>query len=122
MEIVLSLMLLALVYALFKTKHSEHPSTDNPLKYMPYAAAKIDACDFSCSAAFDSSGTMFLLRDAPALPLSKCDCSHKCKCSLIQYDDRRQTEDRRSGSQILQDVFEGIEKRIPKKRGRRWDD
>ncbi len=123
MEIVLSLMLLALVYALFKTKHSPPTAPDNPLKYMPYAAVKIEACDFSCSAAFERSSNMFLKRDAPRLPLEACDSQSRCSCRFVHFEDRRQyDEDRRSGSRVLQDTFSGDDRRCPVKRGRRITD
>lgn len=123
MEIVLSLMLIALIFALFKTKHSPPTAPDNPLKYMPYAAVRIDACDFSCSAAFEHSSKVFLKRDAPELPLKRCDAHTRCRCRLVHFDDRRQSdEDRRSGSKVLQDTFQGDERRHSVKRGRRITD
>ncbi len=123
MEIVLSLMLIALVYALFKMKHSPPDTRENHLKYMPYAAVKIEACDFSCSGAFECSSHVFLKREAPKLPLESCDSHTRCSCRFIHLEDRRQHhEDRRSGSRILQDTFRGDERRSTVKRGRRITD
>lgn len=123
MELVLSLMLLALVYALFKTKHAPPTAPDNPLKYMPYAAVRIEACDFSCNKAFELSSKMLLRGDAPELPLKSCESREKCTCRLVHYDDRRQYDgDRRSGSRVLQDTFQGDDRRNGIKRGRRLSD
>jgi hypothetical protein len=116
-------MLLALIYALFKFDHHLTPITsEQTKKYQPYAAVKIDACDFSCNAAFERSSKVMLKRDAPTLPLHGCDCHTRCRCQLIHFDDRRQSnDDRRSGSRVLQDTFQGDERRSVK-RGRRATD
>jgi len=123
MEIVFSLLLVVLVYALFKTKTPEKEEVKPTGNYQPYAAVKIDACDFSCSDAFDTSSQTFLLGEAPSLPLAGCDCQTRCKCKLMHFNDRRQNHgDRRSGSLVLQDVFTGDERRRMRKRGRRYTD
>jgi len=122
METVLILMLLALIFALFKFEHLSPIATEQPEKFKPYAAVKIDACDFSCNAAFEHSSKVILKREAPTLPLQGCDCHTRCRCQLIHFDDRRQTnDDRRSGSRVLQDIFQGDERRSVK-RGRRVTD
>ncbi|WP_438971210.1 hypothetical protein [Methylophaga sp.] len=123
MEIVLTFMLLALIYALFKSKKLTAKPFETTTRYNPYAAVKIEACEFSCNASFDRSSQVFLAREAPSLPLNDCDTTAGCSCKYIHFEDRRHSqEDRRSGSQVLQNVFDGKDHRGVNKRGRRASD
>ena len=123
MEIIAIVVLLIVIYALIRLKRSSNKTAEQTVVYKPYAAVKIDPCDFPCSPAFDSAARIFLSRDAPTLPLNNCDRTSRCRCKYIHYDDRRQNhEDRRSGSLVMQDVFNGENRRMNSKRGRRKDD
>lgn len=123
MEIVLSLMLLALVYVLFTSRKFHVAAPAPPKDYKPYAAVRVEACDFSCNEAFELSSKVLLRRDAPDLPLKTCRSTARCACRLVHFDDRRQNDsDRRSGSRVLQDTFQGDERRDGIKRGRRLSD
>ncbi len=88
----------------------------------PFAAVKIKPCGESCGEAQLQSEKMFLINEAPGLPLKNCDRIFNCRCRFVHFDDRRQQGDRRSHSTVLQSVFRGEESRNTKRRGRRWDD
>ncbi len=110
-----------IVFFLFKNKRNRE--LEPALRQKPYAAVKIDECDFPCSAAFNYSSRVYLVHEAPTLPLDNCDKTEKCRCRFMHYSDRRHSvEDRRSSSLILRDTFTGDDKRTSPIRGRRIDD
>lgn len=87
-----------------------------------YRAVKLMPCDNCCESAKWVSEKVYLERELPQLPLESCDRFSACQCKFDYYDDRRHNEERRSGSSILQNVFDGTNNREQKKRGRRNDD
>ncbi len=74
-----------------------------------------------CAAAVRLREQRFLSRDAPLLPLKNCDCPG-CSCRYRHYDDRRKTGRRARDLGVSLDVYEGGEKRLKMKRGRRKAD
>ena len=48
-----------------------------------------------CEAARAINGNLYLLDEAPLLPLDTCDRAAECKCKYEKWDDRRQDDRRR---------------------------
>lgn len=88
-----------------------------------YRAVSIQCRDNACAAAKALGKQRFLVSDAPALPLAKCDQT-PCHCSYIHHVDRRSDEDdRRSVHSLQTELYTrtaGKERRG--KRGRRKTD
>lgn len=115
--------LLIVVIVLFIAKNKGNKSAQQTQTHHPFAAVKIEDCDFSCSLAFEQSSMIYLASEAPSLPLKDCDRAEKCRCRYVHHNDRRKnTDDRRNDSPVLRDTFVGDEKRVTKSRGRRFDD
>lgn len=75
----------------------------------------------SCAAAQGLSKKRFLSREAPILPLKACD-QGKCNCRYAHHEDRRKGPRRATELGISRDDYEGRNKRISAKRGRRKSD
>lgn len=117
-------LLLALLFTVFVLKKKKaQPQINNTIEPKPYAAVKIEPCDFSCPAAFEHASKPFLVSEAPSLPLAECNKIEACRCKFVHHHDRRQSsDDRRLNSQIMRDTFHGEEKRSSLKKGRRKED
>jgi len=87
-----------------------------------FRGVQVIPCSNACKSAISISKMVFLEAELSRLPLVSCDQAYHCKCKFKYFDDRRQNEDRRSSSKVLQDVFNGDEHRVKKKKGRRKDD
>lgn len=87
-----------------------------------YHAVKLEPCFNPCEPAKWVSEKLYLVEELSRLPLESCDRISECQCKFEHFDDRRHNEDRRSGSTILQNIFDGINNRKHKKRGRRSKD
>jgi hypothetical protein len=70
-----------------------------------------------CSAATDATGTPYLLREAPRLPLEACTMPTKCSCKFRKNADRRDSDRRLFGSIGINRWFAGVDTRTC--RGRR---
>ncbi len=112
------------ILALWFMKKRQKVSSKSSIKKVkgPFAAVKIKRCMEACAQVMTHSDKLFLISEAPGLPLKDCDRVFDCNCRFIHFADRRQGEDRRSHSVVLQSVFRGEELRGNKKRGRRRDD
>jgi hypothetical protein len=75
----------------------------------------------ACDAARELSGHRFLSRDAPPLPLKKCD-SPACTCRYEHHEDRRKGARRASEIGVTIDGYLSKERRSKMKRGRRKKD
>lgn len=105
-----------------KLASTEEKREENKKDKHPYAAVKVMPCANACQPAQWVSSKVFLVADFPSLPIPSCDHMQSCACKFKHYDDRRQAQDRRSDSIILQNVYAGGEHRKKKKRGRRITD
>jgi hypothetical protein len=87
----------------------------------PHHAVTIAPGPRACAAARDLRDRRFLSREAPVLPLKKCD-SPECTCRYEHYDDRRGSPRRARDLGVSIDGYEGNERRVKPKRGRRKSD
>ena len=87
----------------------------------PFHAVTIVPGLRACAAALDLQGHRFLSRDAPALPLKKCE-SGSCTCRYEHYDDRRHGPRRAREMGVSIDGYDGEDHRDKPKRGRRKAD
>jgi hypothetical protein len=123
--------LLVLVVALLfirRRKQQKQQAENVPAKPVkPYAAVRIRPIKHhSCDAAYEASYKIFLVREAPILPLRDCNQPGQCRCSYVHYDDRRHGS-RRSDNIKTHDLhIEGYptdrERRQGKRGGRRKTD
>jgi hypothetical protein len=84
----------------------------------PYHAVSIAPGYRNCAAARALRDHRFLSRQAPALPLKECD-STECTCRYEHHDDRRRGQRRARDLGVSIDGYEGDERRLKPKRGRR---
>ncbi|MDR2688526.1 MAG: hypothetical protein LBB76_02055 [Azoarcus sp.] len=94
--------------------HKKHVSS-------AFRAVELKLCNRPCEVGASISGKRYLREDAPALPLPGCPHKH-CRCSYIQYEDRRAKNRRDMSfySVAVGKVREGGDRR--KNRGRRAAD
>jgi len=83
-----------------------------------FRAVSIQTGPRACTAAKYLKDKKFLSAQAPELPLSRCDISD-CKCKYVYHKDRRDEDDRRFPSHIMEGVFSDKDKRTKSKLGRR---
>ena len=76
-----------------------------------YHAVKISPSQNACDPVKWVSSKLFLKTELTRLPLESCDRIDKCLCKFQHFDDRRQNEDRRNDSVVLQNVYAGVENR-----------
>ena len=83
----------------------------------PYHAVSIRFGKSACEAAKALAGQRILAKDAPRLPLSKCD-AERCGCVFAHYDDRRAEERRAEDHAGTSPPFTGHNARngIPRRR------
>lgn len=86
-----------------------------------YHAVTIAPGPRACAAALALAERRFLSREAPVLPLKKCDCTN-CECRYEHYDDRRKGPRRAREFGISVENYEGPDVRQKGKRGRRKTD
>lgn len=124
MEIAMVILLLvvAVVYVLLiRKKPPEAPS--EPITHKkPYAAVRVKPHQHACNAAFDISHRVFLVAEAPMLPLNDCNKAETCRCGYVHYDDRRQSHDRRNETIAIQKDHGSKERRHEDNHGRRKED
>jgi hypothetical protein len=87
----------------------------------PFHAVTIAPGPRACAAALDLQGQRFLSREAPALPLRKCE-SGSCTCRYEHYDDRRHGPRRAREMGVSIDGYDGEDHRDKPTRGRRKAD
>jgi len=87
-----------------------------------YHAIQVLPCEHSCDPARWVSSKIYLVSELSKLPLASCNKIDECGCKFKHYEDRRQNEDRRTDSIVLQNTFSGDETRKQKKKGRRDND
>ena len=98
------------------------PQTVVPKKAAsPHHAVSIVPGPRACSASLDLREQRFLSREAPTLPLKKCDSS-KCACQYQHHDDRRKGRRRARELAVCVDAYSSKEHRNKQKRGRRKDE
>jgi hypothetical protein len=87
----------------------------------PFHAVSIAPGLRACAAARALRDRRFLSREAPILPLKACD-STECTCRYEHHDDRRKGHRRARDLGVSIDGYEGDERRVKPKRGRRKAD
>ena len=109
------------------TKNPSKPSAKiNPTKLDgKYRSAEIVPSLVCCNAVEDLKGKVFLLNEAPQIPLNTCEMPEECKCKYVRFNDRRR-DDRRDNLLKATAIAQGfdIEGKDEKrgKRGRRKTD
>jgi hypothetical protein len=107
---------------LLETKVEEEISTPAKVRRgsrQPWHAVTIAAPASACGAAQVCKGKRFLSRDAPRLPLAKCDAT-RCDCVYRHYDDRRGAPRREDVKVAAPAAREKTNRRVS--RGRRASD
>jgi hypothetical protein len=107
--------------ALFGRSEPEVKPAPQKKPINPFHAVTIAPGPRACDAARNLRDQRFLSRDAPQLPLRKCD-SPECTCRYEHYDDRRKNQRRARDLGVSIDGYEGDEKRVKLTRGRRKGD
>jgi hypothetical protein len=97
-----------------------HPVKREPPRVNAYQAVEIVPCLKACDAAREISGTRFLARRAPVLPLGICDRRADCTCRFRKHDDRRVGPQRNPYASELVRAYPGQDRRG--NRGRRSSD
>ena len=87
----------------------------------PYHAVGVIPGPRVCAAAEALRGKRFLSREAPTLPLKKCDRGD-CQCRYEHYEDRRKGPRRAREIGVAIGGHVDTEQRSPQKRGRRKTD
>lgn len=87
----------------------------------PYHAVTIVPGPRACAASLELRDQRLLSREAPSLPLKKCDSSN-CACRYQHFDDRRKGRRRLREMAVSVDGYSSEERRNKQKRGRRKDD
>jgi hypothetical protein len=72
-----------------------------------YRAVELQLCECPCESALAIAGKRLLKSEAPALPLAGCP-HKKCRCSYIQYDDRRVAQRRVESSPYGRPSFDRL--------------
>ncbi len=103
--------------------HSEPEAKPEPAKkpVKPWHAVSIAPGINACAAANELRDHRFLSREAPPLPLKKCDQA-ACTCRYEHYGDRRKGPRRASEIGVTIDGYIAQERRAPIKRDRRKRD
>ncbi|MTI64072.1 hypothetical protein [Methylophaga sp.] len=123
MEVALFILIvgvLAVYLLLIRKKKPESPVPE--IHKHPYAAVRIKPHQHACNAAFDMSHRVFLVSEAPTLPLNDCNKADSCRCGYVHYDDRRNGHDRRGESIVMRDAYSKKERRNEERQGRRKRD
>ena len=84
----------------------------------PYHAVCVIPGERACSAVEELRGKRYLSREAPTLPLGKCNAA-KCTCRYGHFEDRRNGQRRARDFGVSVDAYDGSERRVKAKRGRR---
>lgn len=104
MDVVLSLLIVAVLLGLLLIVRRQKPAADRrPPPRRPKAgkpdsafhAVSISYAGNACETAKNMEGRRFLSNAAPRLPLPECDVL-ECKCRFVHHQDRRKGADRRN--------------------------
>lgn len=82
-----------------------------------FRAVEIAPSIMCCESARQVTGRVYLLREAPRLPLMGCTMPTKCACRFRKNPDRRDSDRRMFGATETNRWFAGLENR--ERRGRR---
>jgi hypothetical protein len=100
------------------SKTGKKPDSKISKNEADYRAVSIQLGPQACRAARYLRDKKFLSTKAPALPLAEC-ISSDCQCKYVYYSDRRDEDERRFPSHIMDSVFSDKEKREKSKSERR---
>jgi hypothetical protein len=108
---------------LYQSHHGKHlaPEKPQPSKRESYKAVRINPHQHACPAAFERHHRIYLVAEAPLLPLMDCTKSEDCRCGYVHYDDRRQN-DRRDIAVAMKSKKDEKERRDQEHYGRRKTD
>ncbi len=120
--VVITLVLLAVALVVFLLFRKRNKPSPEPVHHNPYSAVRIKPHQHACDAAFDLSHRVYLVSEAPLLPLPNCNKTESCRCGYVHYDDRRHGLQRRGKSIVMRDVYSKKERREDEHFGRRKDD
>lgn len=84
----------------------------------PYHAVCVVPGERACPAVEELRGRRYLSREAPILPLKKCNAA-SCSCRYGHFEDRRNGQRRARDFGVSIDAYDGPEHRAKSKRGRR---
>lgn len=87
----------------------------------PFYAVSIVPGQNACGATQSQSGKRWLSAGAPRLPLPGCN-AQSCGCRYAHHADRRSAERRWIDRAAMPQHFDGVERRVMRKRGRRDTD
>ena len=87
----------------------------------PWHAVSVATGNWCCAEAANLSGTRFLSREAPRLPLGDCSAPQSCSCSYKHHSDRRGLPRRKDDRLGLRRGGAVTDERR-RERGRREDD
>ncbi len=76
-----------------------------------FRAVEIAPCLMCCKAAIQATGRLYLLREAPRLPLMGCTLPTNCSCKFRKNSDRRDSDRRLFGATETNRWFAGHESR-----------
>lgn len=88
---------------------------------MRWKAVKIKPGLICCREAELMVEQIYLVADAPVLPLTQCK-ANDCRCKYIYLDDRRDGDDRREATEYLKDLYDQNDLDRRQRRGRRSTD
>jgi len=87
----------------------------------PFHAVVVVPGRHACPGANALRSRRFLSREAPVLPLQGCG-AQECSCHYEHYDDRREGARRTCDLGVSIDEYDGSDKRVQSRRGRRKTD
>jgi len=76
-----------------------------------FRAVSIAPSIMCCPAAMHATGRLYLLREAPRLPLAACSMPKSCSCKFLKNADRRDGDRRLFGAVETNRWFAGVESR-----------
>jgi hypothetical protein len=76
-----------------------------------FRAVEIAPSIMCCAAATNATGTPYLLREAPRLPLDGCTMPTNCSCKFRKNADRRDSDRRLFGATETNRWFAGVDSR-----------
>lgn len=102
------------------TRPKTTSSSQRPVKSQ-WRSVKVEHGLLCCRQVELMVGKVFLINEAPALPLAQC-TSKECGCKYIHLDDRREDDDRRDSAEYVDSLYGQNDMDKRKSKGRRASD
>lgn len=117
---------------LIKDEHNKSPAAKQSIITRPkttnqrpvksrWRAVKVEHGLFCCRQVESMVGKVFLVDEAPALPLAQCK-SKECSCKYIHLEDRREEDERRDSTEYVDTLYGQNDMDRRKVKGRRASD